>query len=218
VYLVGGAAGPLGGDDLTVDIDVGPGAQLSIRSAAASVALPGPGAAPSLLNVRARIGPGGGLHWMPEPLVAACGCDHRVEATVDVAAGGRLVWWEELVLGRHREASGSVTSRLRVDVDGRALLRHELALGPRHPHAAGPAVLGRAGAVGSVVVVDPAWEGARSGAVATGRDPDTAVLALDGPGVQVVSLAASAGALRRALGRAAASVDGSASACARHPG
>jgi hypothetical protein len=34
VYLVGTAAGPLGGDDLALDIDVGPGACLMIRSAA----------------------------------------------------------------------------------------------------------------------------------------------------------------------------------------
>ncbi|MDX6338559.1 MAG: urease accessory protein, partial [Streptosporangiaceae bacterium] len=33
VYLVGTAAGPLGGYDLTLDIDVGPGSCLVIRSA-----------------------------------------------------------------------------------------------------------------------------------------------------------------------------------------
>ncbi len=41
VYLVGGAAGPLGGDDLTLMIEVGDGATLRISTAAASVALPG---------------------------------------------------------------------------------------------------------------------------------------------------------------------------------
>jgi urease accessory protein len=50
VYLVGGAAGPLGGDDLTLTIDVRHGATLRVRTATAAVtasaavpALPGCG-------------------------------------------------------------------------------------------------------------------------------------------------------------------------------
>ena len=41
VYLVGGAAGPLGGDVLELRIDVRAGATLRLRTAAAAVALPG---------------------------------------------------------------------------------------------------------------------------------------------------------------------------------
>jgi len=44
VHLVGGAAGPLGGDRLRVEVTVGPGARLCVRTVAASLALPGPGA------------------------------------------------------------------------------------------------------------------------------------------------------------------------------
>ena len=47
VYLVGGAAGPLGGDDLCLSVEVGTGDRLRLRTAAASVALPGPDGAPS---------------------------------------------------------------------------------------------------------------------------------------------------------------------------
>ena len=43
VHLVGGAAGPLGGDDLHLAVRVGPGARLRLRSVAATVALPGRG-------------------------------------------------------------------------------------------------------------------------------------------------------------------------------
>jgi urease accessory protein len=198
VYLVGGAGGPLGGDDLTIEIDVRPGAELTVRSAAASVALPGHGPGPSRLRVQAEVGAGATLRWMPEPFVAAAGCDHRTEVTVAVGRGGRLVWREELVLGRHREASGSVTSRLQVDFDGRPLLRHELGLGPRHPGAASHAVVGPARAVGSVLVVDPAWQDAPPAAPPP-RDGAAAVLALDGPAVQLVALAGDALDLRHAL-------------------
>jgi urease accessory protein len=41
VHLVGGAAGPLGGDHLALDVEVRPGAVLEIRSVAATLALPG---------------------------------------------------------------------------------------------------------------------------------------------------------------------------------
>lgn len=201
VYLVGGAAGPLAGDDLAIEIAVGPAARLTVRSAAASVALPGHPPGPSRLTVRATVASGGELRWLPEPVVAARGCDHRMGAMVDVAAGGRLEWREELVLGRHGEAPGSVASRLRVDLDGHPLLRHELALGPRHPHSLGPAVVGPARAIGSVLLIDPDWCDGPPPASVLG--PSAAVLALDGPAVQVVALADDALALRRVLARPA---------------
>lgn len=194
LYLVGGAGGPLGGDDLTLEIEVGPGALLTIRAAAATVALRGPVPGPSRVHVHAKVGDSGELRWLPEPIVAAQGCDHRAEATVQLHTGGRLLWREEVVLGRHAEEGGSVATRTRVDVGGVPLFHHELALGPEHPHASGPAVVGDAGAVGSVVLVDSrsCWRAALVGDRA-------AVLALDGPGVQVTALAGDARALRRAL-------------------
>src|SRR5579862_7258838 len=51
VYLIGGAAGPLGGDLLSLSISVGAGATLRMRSAAASIALPGLEGLESVLSV-----------------------------------------------------------------------------------------------------------------------------------------------------------------------
>jgi urease accessory protein len=131
-------------------------------------------------------------------VVAARGCDHRMEAVVEVAAGAHLIWREELVLGRHQEAGGSVTTRLQVDVDGAPLLRHELALGPAHPASLGPAVLGDARAVGSVLLVDPGWaEPGPPPAAVLG--PHAALFPLHGCGAQIVALAADALALGRVL-------------------
>ena len=221
VYLVGSAAGPLGGDDVRLEIDVEPGASLVIRSAAASVALPGP--APSTLTVHARVGAGAELRWLVEPTVAARGCRHRIDARIDLAIGARLHWIEEIILGRHGEPSGSVVSRFSVDLDGWPLLRHELALGPDHPHAQTSAAVGDARAVGTVVVIGgsgptrPAVFGGWSGAgrpprhPAPSADPTSlfgpaaAVLPLAGcpgddhPGFQVVALAADRPTLRRLL-------------------
>ena len=78
VYLVGAAAGPVGGDDLALEVDVGPGTTLVLRSAAASVLLPGPHGDVSRLRIRARVAAGGRLDYGLQPAVAAAGCDHYV--------------------------------------------------------------------------------------------------------------------------------------------
>jgi urease accessory protein len=151
VHFVGGAAGPLGGDDLCVEIDVGPGADLCVRTVAASLALPGKGF--SRTRISARIAAGGRLAWLPEPLIAASGCAHEAVSTVELAAGAALVWREELVCGRYGEEPGDARLRLAVHLDGRPLHRHEIAVGPGAPGWAGAAVLGGARAVGSVLLV-----------------------------------------------------------------
>jgi urease accessory protein len=151
LFLVASGAGPVGGDELAVDITVEPSARAVVRTAAASLVLPGPTGAPSSMRVHARVG--GDLRWLPEPTVLVQGCDHTTVAHVDVAAGGSVLWREEVVLGRHGEPSGSLLQRLHVDVGGRPLLRNELPVGPRWPGADGPAGLDGAGAVGSLLGV-----------------------------------------------------------------
>ncbi|MEU7761411.1 urease accessory protein UreD [Micromonospora aurantiaca (nom. illeg.)] len=155
VYVVGGAAGPLAGDDLRLDIDVGPGAAVRVHTVAASVALPGRPGVVSRMAVRAVVHDGGALHWLPEQLVAAAGCAHLAESHVELAAGARLTWRDEVICGRYGEAPGSAVVHTRVDYDGRPLLRQSLAVGPDAPGFAGPAVLGGAPAAGSLLVVDP---------------------------------------------------------------
>ncbi|KAB1937112.1 urease accessory protein UreD [Micromonospora sp. ALFpr18c] len=155
VHVVGGAAGPLAGDDLRLDIEVGPGAAVRVHSVAASVALPGRPGAVSRMAVRAVVHGGAALHWLPEQLVAAAGCAHLAESRVELAAGASLRWRDELICGRYGEAPGGAVVHTQVDYAGRPLLRQSLAVGPHAPGWAGPAVLGGAPATGSLLVVDP---------------------------------------------------------------
>lgn len=193
VYLVGTAAGPLGGDDLALDIDVGPGSGLVIRSAAGMLLLPGPHAGRSVLRISARVGPGGYLDFAPQPTVAAAGCDHQAAAQIDLAASAALRWREEIVLGRHGERPGRFTSRLDITVAGVAAYRGELTVGhPETDHSS--AVLDGAGAVGSVLLVD-ASRPRPPAAVCDGL----AVLPLAGPGAAVTALARDAVILARRL-------------------
>lgn len=139
IHLLGGAAGPIGGDDLAYRVDVGPGAKVTVRSVAASLALPGPGGAQSTLTYDVQVGGEGRLEWVPEPLIAVRGANHAVQANLDVAADGELLWREDVVLGREDEETGSVRSRLRISRAGRVVFDHEFAVGPRYPGSLGPA-------------------------------------------------------------------------------
>jgi urease accessory protein len=191
IYMVGTAAGPIGGDDVLLEIDVGAGAELTIRSAAASVALPGPSGAPSRFTVRARVE--GTLRWFPEPSIAARGCRHLNDVRLQVANGGRVTWREEVVLGRDKEHPGSWTTRMSADFGERPLLRQTLAIGAEGWD--GPAVAGEARAIGSVLVVGEQKN------VACADEGYTA-MALVGEGVLVSAVAPNALILRERLMRA----------------
>ncbi|ABD10214.1 urease accessory protein UreH [Frankia casuarinae] len=221
VHLVNATAGPLAGDDLGLDISVGSGVRLVVRSVAATVALPGHGPGPSRFTVSARVAPGGALDFAPEPTVAARGSDHLLVTDVHLATTAWLRLREEIVLGRFGETTGSIRSTLRVDMDAHAevdppseptpLLRQDLVLGPEIPGLTGPALLGSARALGSLLVAGPDPVGspaarresvpakrAESGAQAAVAD-GVALLPLAGPGYLISALAENAVTLRRRL-------------------
>ena len=194
VHLVGGAAGPLRGDDLRLAITVEPGARLEVRSVAASLALPGRAGAPaSRLLVTAEVGAGASLRWLPEPLIAAAGCDHRAITRVEVADGGELLWRDDLVCGRHGETAGDVRTDTTVRYAGRTLYRHELAVGPSASGWAGAAVLGGGRAIGSVLLAGPDLP---YPALLVG---DAALMPLAGPGMLATAVGADIRDVRRAL-------------------
>lgn len=128
VHLAATAGGPLGGDELCIDVRVAAGAALTVRTVAASVVLPGTGE-PSQLSVRAVVGEGGHLAWLPEPTVAAAGCDHVTSCVVHLGLFARLVLREELIAGRHDEPSGIVRSSLQVDRASEPVIAQTLTLG-----------------------------------------------------------------------------------------
>jgi urease accessory protein len=153
LYIVGGAGGPLGGDEIDLAIDVEGGASLRVRSAAATLAQPGPSGARSVTRTRLRVGEDATLVWEPEPLVSVRRSHHVVDTMVELAAGACLHLIEEVVLGRWNEPSGRVTSYLRVARGGAPLVVHDLDLGGDAVGWASPAVVGDARAVHTEVRV-----------------------------------------------------------------
>jgi urease accessory protein len=193
VHLVGGAAGPLRGDDLRLRIEAGPGVRLEVRSVAASLALPGsPGRPASRLTISATVADGATLRWWPEPLIAAAGCDHHTVTEVDVAGGGTLIWRDDLVCGRHGEPSGDVRTTTTIRYAGTTLHRHDLAVGPAAPGWSGPAVLGDARAVGTLLIAGADLPDA-------GLLDGGAIMPLTGPGVLAIAVGPDIRGVRRAL-------------------
>lgn len=194
IYMVGGAATPLGGDDASLEVDVDDGAELKIRTVSAAVARRGPDSPMSSFTIRARVGRGASLVWEPETAVAAFGCQMNFEARIELAADSRLWWRDELTLGRFGEPPGSWSSYIHVDRGGRPLLRHHLVLGGESPGATGPAIVGDWRCVASLVVVGDAPERR----VIEHHDGYAVALALAGGDAVLVNAAASdVPALRR---------------------
>jgi urease accessory protein len=218
VYLIGAAAGPLAGDSFMLDVTVGAGSALVIRSTAAMLCLPsrsraGAGGPPSELVLRATLGAGAALAFLPEPAIAAAGCNHHARTEITAAAGSRLAWREQIVLGRHGERPGHYVSRMDVEYAGVPLLRQELTAGNPVTDSS-PAVLRGATAIGCTLLAGQAPLGRvpnrelsgdrdqRNGWLRNSIAEDgLAVLPLDGPGVLVSALADDSVTLLRRLHR-----------------
>lgn len=196
VALTTAAAGPLGGDHYVFDVHVGAGSTLLIREVSATLVLPGAHGAPSLMHCRVTVEAGGTLIWVPEPVIAAQACDHTHQVDIDLAEDARLFYREELVLGRHGEDPGNLSSRLNVRRGGRPLSIQRFDLGPASIGFDSPAVAGGALGVGSVVIVEP--EGGLPQATAI-SDPRSALLPIDETCVQINALGDDALALRKRL-------------------
>ncbi len=212
VCVISAMSAPLGGDRLAFDVTVEAGAELEITTAAATLALRGPGPTPdhATYNVRLTIGDKATLHWLPQPLISTHGSDLRQTYTVDLAPTARLILREELVLGRAGEPPGQVASHLTVRRDGQPLLEQHTILGDCAPGWDGPAVLGGHRATGQILVVDPTRPLGHANATQPtprplGENPargQGALLPLAGPAVLATAVAPTAAQLQRLLNKA----------------
>lgn len=127
VHLVSAAATPLGGDTLTVRVIVEAGARLTLRSAAAAIALPGRNTRTS--HVHWRIDVAGELDVDLEPTVVAADARHLSSVVLQLHGNGSVRWRERVQVGRFNEREGFWSGSLRADCHDRPLLRHRVELG-----------------------------------------------------------------------------------------
>jgi urease accessory protein len=178
--LVGSAAGPLGGDELALRVDVLSDARATVRATGAQLAQGRDGSMPSRVCTELVIGERASLAGDTGPLVVAAGAATRVDVSVTMADTAHVEWKELLVLGRSGEAAGRAWLRWDVTRSGRPVLRQSLDL-TRSPDMllAGHRVLG------SCLLAGPGVEARtvvlHESAVASRLAPDAVIMTVFGP-------------------------------------
>ncbi|WP_203596503.1 urease accessory protein UreD [Actinomadura bangladeshensis] len=155
VHLTAGGAGPVGGDHLCLEVNVGPGSALVLSEVSPTLLLPGPHGEESRTEIDIHVGAGATLAWLPQLVIAAQGCRHRTDGRISLEQGARLLLREETLFGRHGEQPGDLRQRPRVMLDGRPLLDQELAIGPSAPAWEVPSVTAGNQTTGTLLLVDP---------------------------------------------------------------
>ena len=155
VALVGQTALLLGGDQVGLDIEVGPGASLELSDIAGTVAYHGRGRAASW-HTSIRLGRGARLRYAGEPLILSDGADVTRTLTVDLADGAVARLRETLVFGRAGEVGGTVDASTVLRREGTEFCRERLVLDPE--------ARARPGVLSGVRVVDSVLSLGASGA------------------------------------------------------
>jgi urease accessory protein len=127
VHLVSAAATPLGGDTINIRVVVEAGAVLKLRSAAATVVLPGAKTVTSHADWDIEVS--GDLDVDLEPTVVAADARHVSTVALILLGEGRVRFRERVQIGRCNEREGFWSGALRADRHGRPLLRHRMELG-----------------------------------------------------------------------------------------
>lgn len=151
VHLVSSVTAPLGGDSLSLTVEVERGASLELRGVAATLLLPGSSGAESSSLVRFYVQ--GNLCYKPEPTVVTGRANHTAVVEAELDGHAQLRTREVLVLGRAGEASGALSSTVRATRCGKPLLHQQLVVGS--PSVDGsPAGLAGKRVVGTELVLD----------------------------------------------------------------
>lgn len=153
--LIHPPAGLVGGDRVTLDVSVGPSAevQLTTPGAAKVYRSAGPEAVQTLT---ARVAAGGWLEWIPQETIAFDGARARLGCRFELAPGARLLAWDILVLGAAEPfVEGDVRQALDVCVDGVPALADAV----RYDVALRASALGLGGARVTAVLVAVGAEG-----------------------------------------------------------
>jgi urease accessory protein len=127
VHLVSAAATPLGGDTIRFRVVVERGALLRVRSAAATMAMPGTVTMESRATWDLEVE--GLLDLDPQPTIVAGQARHVTSTRLALGDGGRVRLRERVQIGRSHERQGFWSGAVHADVGGAPLLRHRVEIG-----------------------------------------------------------------------------------------
>jgi urease accessory protein len=147
VHLHNVSGGVLAGDDLTLDIKVGPRARVQVTSTGATrLYRHRPGAPDSEQRISFSVSDGALLEYLPDALIPFAGSRHRQRTEVRLEGTGTLFGWELVAPGRQamgeRFLFDSLTLATRVESSQRALLSEDFLVQPGANPPASPARLG----------------------------------------------------------------------------
>lgn len=214
VALVAGGATLLGGDAISITVDVGSGCTLRIEDIGGTVAYPATGS-PSEWSVDATVADEGTLVWESFPFVVADNAVVNRRTSVRRGRNSVVCMRETLVMGRSGEDGGRIVCSTDIrDIDGTPSFVEELTLDGADPR---PGVLGTSRVLDTALMIGLNPEGEEAacageheanGSAASANEPHDDGLCSD-PDEAHVMVLARPGAMVRAIGSAthAAHVD-----------
>ena len=130
------SGGLLGGDRLSLAVNVGAGASVQLTTTGGTrIYRPRKSASPTTQTNEIRVGANALLEYVPDAIIPYAGARFAQRTRIDLAAGAGLFWWEVIAPGR--EASGEVFAyeslEMRTDViaNGRLIAAENIRLDPR---------------------------------------------------------------------------------------
>jgi urease accessory protein len=130
------SGGLLGGDRLSLAVNVGAGASVQLTTTGGTrIYRPRTGAPPTMQTNAIRVGENALLEYVPDAIIPFAGARFAQRTRIDLAAGAGLFWWEVIAPGR--EASGEVFAyeniEMRTDMtaNGRLIAAENIRLDPR---------------------------------------------------------------------------------------
>ncbi len=131
--MLGSAAGPVGGDELSLMVRVGAGASLCVEAVAATMVFPSTSGDVSTQHFEIEVEEGAHLQWLGQPLLVIAGGSHVQRTIVSLAEGAELDFVDEVALGRTGELPGRPDAHLRVERRGVALVDQRQIYDPADP-------------------------------------------------------------------------------------
>jgi urease accessory protein len=129
VYVLHPPGGLAGGDRLTLDVALAPGAEVLLTTPAATKFYRSE-TAPSTQTQRLSLAVGASLEWLPLETLLFGGSRASIQTRIELARNSRFIGWEQSSLGRplsgDHYADGSLDMRTEIFVDGEPLLLERL--------------------------------------------------------------------------------------------
>ncbi|HMJ52355.1 MAG TPA: urease accessory protein UreD [Polyangiaceae bacterium] len=116
VYVLHPPGGLAGGDELSIDVDVDPGAHALLTTPAAGKCYRSDGRV-ARQTQRLRVGPGARLEWLPQENILFEGAQVRLETRIDLDPSSVFIGWDVLCLGRPASGERFRKGRCRQSVE-----------------------------------------------------------------------------------------------------